>query len=264
MIRRSFAPFAAVFALSAVACGTRSGGDPPVERDASALGSGQRIRDVGDPKAKSNGQNVDITAAVTLFADTYDETADGKSRGTIYIQDPDSQAPFSGLSLFGASFVPADLRVAPGDVMDYSGAYVELDHVGTAKFDPGTFLPQLDRPAGVFRYEYKLPEPKEIDPLDLNDFTKGRQWMNMLVTIKNCKVYDAPFNDGKGRVTAHITPDLTNRSSAVISNELYPLADGDVTAGKTYTQITGIVTWFFSFHLAPRSKADIGPEAPGP
>ena len=42
-----------------------------------------------------------------------------------------------------------------------------------------------------------------------------------------------------------------------LTNELYPLLDTDIPAGTTLTSITGVVTYFFNLHLAPRSPADL-------
>jgi hypothetical protein len=239
------------------ACGSGGDGDPPSTKKPNPLGPGSRVRDVADPLAKKNGAEVSVTGAVTLFVDSYDETRDGKSRGTIYIQDVGSQLPYSGLSLFSPSFIPADLRLAPGDVLDYFGQYVELGNIGTAVFDPGMVLPQLARPTGTFRYEYKTPDPKVIDVAELGDYDKGRKWMNMLVTIENVTIPDPLFDDGKGRASVHLTNDITNKNAPTLTNELFDLSTAGIKPKTKYKTITGIVTWFFYFHVAPRSTADL-------
>jgi hypothetical protein len=207
--------------------------------------------------------NVAVTGAALQWIDTYDETADGKSLGTVFVQDVGSMAPYSGISIYKPAYVPADLRVAPGDVLDFNGPYEELPNVGTARFTPPQVLPQLSKPQGVFRYEYVSPVPTPIDPNDLNDYTKGRQWENMLVTVTNVTLY-AFGTDGKGRVTGPITSNTTQAGVAV-SNELMPIAPsdlihnipGDYPPGTKFASVTGIVTWFFSYHIAPRTKADL-------
>ncbi|MDB4997679.1 MAG: hypothetical protein JWM74_5111 [Myxococcaceae bacterium] len=262
-MRRRF-PFALapllVCGLFGLACGSAGDGDPPSTKGANPLGPGSRVREVADPKANKNGSEVSVTGAVTLFVDNFDETRDGKSRGTIYVQDVGSQEPYSGISLFSPAFIPADLRLAPGDVLDYFGQYVELKNIGTAVFDVGKVLPQLARPTGTFRYEYKTPEPRVIDIADLDDYDKGRRWMNMLVTVKDITIPDGLFDDGKGRSSAHLTNDITNRNAPTVTNELFDLQAPTIKAKTTYKSITGIVTWFFYFHIAPRSPADIVPE----
>jgi hypothetical protein len=268
--RRFYLALAPLFVcgLFGPACGTAEG-DPPSTKGANPLGPGARVREVADPKSNKNGAEVSVTGAVTLIVDNFDETRDGKSRGTIYIQDvgtpceaagKPAPCPYSGLSLFSPAFIPADLRLAPGDVLDYFGQYVELDHIGTAIFDPGKVLPQLSRPTGTFRYEYKTPEPLVIDITDLDDYEKGRRWMDMLVTIKDVTIPDGLYDDGKGRSSAHLTNDITNRNAPTITNELFDLQSPTIKPKTKYKTITGIVTWFFYFHIAPRGPQDIVPE----
>jgi hypothetical protein len=218
----------------AVSCSAGEG-DPPAPGGGSVIGNGLRIRQVRDPNIQGRPQSgamVRVTGAVVLHVDTHEEVRGG--RGTIWIQDVGAPKPYSGISLFAPSFVPADLRLAPGDVL--------------------TKLQQLAQPVATFRYEHKVPDPIEIDPNDLNDYEKGRQWLGMLVKVKDITI-DEPFNSS-GRVTAHITPNV-DRNAGAMSNELYDIASRGFTAGTKFKSITGIVTWFFSYKLAPRSAADL-------
>jgi hypothetical protein len=266
---RRAAVAASVLVLAACSGGN---GDPPAQVTPDSLGSGSRIRDVGNPNLANhpvdhepNGPhpNVNITGAALSWIDTFDETMDGKSLGTVFVQDVGSVAPYSGISIFRPAYVPADLRVAPGDVLDFNGPYEELPNIGTAKFPTGQVLIQLSKPVGVFRYEYKAPDAAMIDVNDLNDYDKGRQWEGMLVTVTNITLFGF-HNDGTGRVTSPITNDMTGNGVA-ISNELMPIVGtdpvhgimGDYPPGTKFSSVTGLVTWFFSYHIAPRSKADL-------
>jgi hypothetical protein len=245
------------FLLPLTACSGGSG-DPHAVVNPDPLGSGLRVRQVMDPTLPNHpadGASVNVTGAVVNWVDTFDETMDGKSIGTVYVQDVGSQAQYSGVGIYKPSFVPADLRIAPGDVLDFIGPYNESAKIGTATFTPPDVLPQLTKPIGQFRYEYATPPPVMIDPTDLNDFTKGRKWMWMLVTVPNVTI-DRLSNDGKGRITAHITSDMT-MNGVTISNENYNLQPTDFAPGTTFKSVTGIVTWFFSYHIAPRSAADL-------
>jgi hypothetical protein len=254
---------ASVLALAVLAsCATRED-DPPAPIQPNALGSGKRVSDVRDPTREdhpASDSTVEVTGAVVVHIDTFDETKDGKSRGTVYVQDVNGREPYSGISLYSPSYIPADLKLAPGDVIDLRGKYSELKAVGTADF-AGKILPQLDSPVATFRYETPPMEPVEIDPNDLNDYETGRKWLGMLVTVKNITI-DKPFvpvgSDKKtptGRVTAHITENI-GRDAATVSNEFYGFS-GDTPAGTHYESITGVVTWFFAYHIAPRSAADL-------
>jgi hypothetical protein len=259
MLNKAFFCIVLVAGASALgACGSRSDeNDNGVKPDPNPIGGGVHIRDVVNPTKNSNGQTVNISGAVVLTIDTYDETANGKSAGTVYVQDIGSQAPFSGTNLYSPSFVPSDLRVVPGDTLDLLGQYVIESSIGSAAFSAGQGLPQVSKPTATFRYEYQTPAPLLIDPTDLGDYTKGYQWENMLVTVQNVTVYDGLTNDA-GRVTGHITPDFTSNPDApTISNELTPLDVNSIPVGTKFKSITGIVTWFFSYHIAPRSQADL-------
>jgi len=91
------------------ACGSRDG-DPPVQAGVpTPLGTGSRIKQVTNPDSDKHVVNgpATITGAVFLWQDTFDETANGKSRGTIYLQDFGSTEGFSGVSLFSPTFNPS-------------------------------------------------------------------------------------------------------------------------------------------------------------
>ncbi|WP_394838902.1 hypothetical protein LVJ94_18595 [Pendulispora rubella] len=249
---------AIVCVFGSVACSSEDG-DAPSHREPDPLGAGKRIREVVNPSLKTQG-DVDVTGAEVIYIDTFDETQDGKSRGTIYVQDVGSQAPYSGISLYSPSFIPSSLRVSPGDVLDLRGPYVEMQDIGTAHFPTGHKLPQLSTPIGTFRYETPPPAPVEINATDLNDYDTGRKWLNMLVTIKNVTVSDTPFPSGK-RLSVHITSNTT-RDAVTITNEFYDVQAADIAKDTKFASVTGIVTWFFNYHVVPRSPADLELAAP--
>jgi hypothetical protein len=157
--------------------------------------------------------------------------------------------------LFSPSFQPSNLRLFPGDIVDVNGSYVELHKIGATVDFGSNFLPQFDRPNLVFRSETtKLPEPVDIDVLDLFDFTKARRWLGMLVRVKNLQMAKGPFRAPSGRVTAAIS---SAQGSPAISNELFDLKEGAFPDGTILKSVTGICTFFFNFKIAPRSEADI-------
>ncbi|HEY8075195.1 MAG TPA: hypothetical protein VIF62_13820, partial [Labilithrix sp.] len=149
-----FAPFALL------ACGDAGHGDtdyalgvpPPNGKD-------QHISDIGDPSKPNHsgflvsGNTVNISGAIVSNVDNYDETGDGKSKGTIYVQDLGSKLPYGGSSLFSPSFVPGDLHVSSLDVLDLSGQYVEEQNIGAAVFAMGATLEQFSKPTATFRFE---------------------------------------------------------------------------------------------------------------
>jgi hypothetical protein len=272
------APLAAFVPLTiAVSVGACSSlpEDPPAPYDASPLGNGQRIAAIQNPSSQThqqaisnaNGANVTVSSVAVSWIDTFDETKDGKSKGTVYIQDVGSTAPYAAISLYQPNYVPASLRPQPGDVLDVTGPYQELGHIGTAIFGttpdgktPLT-LPQLAKPVGNFRYEFRSPDPVtiQLSDVDQSNYLKGRQWEGMLVTVKDVTVtagvnlnnrvtYTMAGGSDAGAVTS---------TAAAISNELYNLGSTDFPAGTHFQSVTGIVTWFYSYHIAPRSAADL-------
>jgi hypothetical protein len=231
-----------------------------------------RIKDVSDPTLPQHASYVDnsvaVSGATVLAVDTYDETSNGKSVGTIYVQDLGSTDPYSGTSLYSPTFIPGNLRVGPGDVLDLRGLYQENQNIGTAKFAPGALLPQLAKPTATFRLELeKAPEPVDIDINDLADYAKGRRWLNMLVRVKNVKLYGAVSlsNLSNGRLSVELTPKVPGASACdspfpkppTLTNELFEAGLLEIPSGTTLTSVTGIVTFFCNLHLSPRSKDDI-------
>jgi len=213
-----------------------------------------RLRDVQDPSRALAGQDVNVTSVVVTAIDTFDETKDGKSRGTVHLQDVDVAGPLAGISLFSPTFVPANLRLAPGDVVDMSGQYVEQQTIGTTVDFTPHFLPQMNKPTVQQRFETQLPAPVVIDIADLGNFDTGRRWLGMLVEVDDVTVLHQPINDGNGRVTAAFTSLTTGPA---VSNELYDLPAGAFPDNTHFKSITGVVTFFFNLKIAPRSAADL-------
>jgi hypothetical protein len=256
-----------VLPLVAAACSTLTE-DPPAPYDASPLGNGVRIASIQNPSLPdyqaaianpTTGINVDVSSAVVSWIDTFDETKNGKSIGTVYIQDIGSTAPYSGIDVYEPSYVPASLRLLPGDVLDFVGPYEEATSVGSATFSPQT-LPQLAKPVGTFRYEFNTPDPVTIQLSDINDYTTGRKWENMLVTLEDITVNAGEVDTTGLRVTYLMGQGdaaSIDSNSATIANEFYNLGQHDFPAGTHFKSVTGIVTWFFTYQIAPRTAADL-------
>ena len=107
-----------------------------------------RLRDMQDPGAQRTRRAADDVRDGRRrdWVDDFDETHNGKSRGTIFVQDADIGAPYSGISLYSPTYVPANLRLAPGDVLDMNGQYVEQQTIGTDG-ELRARLPAADREA---------------------------------------------------------------------------------------------------------------------
>lgn len=256
------------FLFALLACSSAKDNDQPATVTPSPLGNGARLRDVQDPSKNycngqpCAGQNVNVTSVVVTAIDNFDETHNGKSRGTIFVQDADIAGPFAGISMYSPTFVPANLRLAPGDVVNMDGQYVEQKTIGSTINFGAAFLPQMNKPQVTQSFETQLPKPVVVPLTDLEQFSTGRKWIGMLVTIEDVTVQFAPSaSDSSGRVTADITSIL---NGPALNNELWDLqvwngsnTSNSFAAGTHFKSITGIVDFFFSLYIAPRSMADL-------
>ncbi len=241
------------------------GGTPPVH------GKDKRIKDVADPTLPEHQEYVrnspPISGALVIAVDTFDETRNGKSIGTIYVQDIGSQDAYSGISLFAPTFSPGSPRISPGDVLDLRGQYQETAKIGASvTFAPGTVLPQIAQPIATFRYETRLPEPRVIDVNDLTDFVRGRPWLGMLVRVTNVTLRGDGVVGTSGRLSIPLQDAFPNQGTRCedpfpkpvsIVNDLFPVESKNLTSGQTVKSVTGVVSFFCSLRIAPRSAADI-------
>ena len=274
----------------APACASQTGDPPSPSSEPPPAGKEHRIREIADPASPLKAAHktpVQVSGAVVVAVDHFDETRNGKSTGSIYVSDLGSQEPYSGISLFNPSFIPGNLRVSAGDTLDLRGEFQENQDIPIT-FTPGAFLVQLASPIATFRFDAKVPEPVVIDIADLADYATGRRWLNMLVTVKNVTIQGLPFGSG-GRRSWGLLPEHPNADSAMrkcevpftkteasaegpatyskpptlvnelmdlepLSQQLTPPENGPPTVVKS---ITGVVTFFCNLHIAPRTTADI-------
>jgi hypothetical protein len=256
-------------------CGTSDYGDQPVDGFIPPpAGKGDRIYEIADPKSPKKAPNkttVSVTGAVVIAVDEFDETANGKSTGTIYVADLGSQFPYSGISLYNPSFVPGNLRVGPGDTLDLRGEFQENQDL-PVKFAPKAFLPQLSGPIGTFRFDGNLPAPVDLDAegrrgvREFLDYDSGRKWLNMLVRVKNVTLYRGTDGESKsGRISSGLLPDSEGNAAKncddpfpkvpTLVNELMALPP--IPQDTVIKELVGVVTYFCNFHIAPRTPADI-------
>jgi hypothetical protein len=242
--------------LLASACSSTADNDqsPPDAYVHSALGPGIRIRDVQNENNGYNGHTVTASGAIVLTVDRFDETHDGKSVGTIFIEDADQQGPLAGVSIYGATFIPANLYLAPGDVVSITGQYNEQHTIGSTVNFGTSYLPQFYKPQVTPSFETQVPAPVVLTLNDLQDFAHARPYLGMLIQINDIIVPYAPLNDGTGRVHAALSTAL---GAPALANELYDLNPTAFAANTHFTSIIGILDFFFTFYVCPRSPADL-------
>lgn len=268
-------PLLAALAALTGCSGTDSGGigDPPSTPVASACGGGDRMHNVIGPAYWLNDKDQDSTTCMypvdrkaqvsglrVIAIDRFDETGTG-AKGNYYVQEACSSGPlqaYSGATVYSPSFSPPDLRLAPGDVVDFIGTLSEFGGP-TSKFPYCRTLPEL---AGSMSFRFEStpnPEPVTIPVTDLKTYPTARKWLGMLVRVEGLAIADDP-SESKGRYTAPI--DVGGGISALdvpyVDNELFDLKNEGpkLAAGTKFKAVTGIVTYFYGFKIAPRGPED--------
>jgi len=265
-------------------------GDPLATPPADLYGSGARLHELLGPAtdwldpANPDGVNcvgipvdrkVCVTGVTITAVDEYDETSDG-AVGNLYVQDGQEGTPpdptlypdypgYTGITVYNPGFSPPDLRVIPGDVMDMLGTLMEFPGPSGSEFDFCRTLPEIGG-AMEFRFEGANAEPVTIDVGDLASYDDARKWIGVLVTIENVTLLQGAYESDNGRYSFRIdaAPGLSGSEIPTITNELYDLKDFNeeegspplLDEGDQIPSVTGIVTYFFGVHIAPRSVAD--------
>lgn len=243
-------------------------GDPPSPTVVpSPAGKDRRIHEIRNPESPTKAAHhtqVAISGAVVVAVDRFDETNNGRSAGTVYVQDLGSKEPYSGISLFNPSFIPGNLRVGAGDALDLRGEFQENQNLPIT-FAPGAFLVQLSNAIGTFRFDARVPDPVEIDIKDLEDYATGGQWLNMLVTVKGVTITSDAFG-GSGRRSYSLMPEVTQGGAdcdaafpkvPTLTNELTDLEPLQLKKDTVIKSLTGVVTFFCNLHIAPRNAHDV-------
>jgi hypothetical protein len=259
--------------LLSAACGGGNGDTPSIPT-ADAYGSGARISDIFGEAVWLDPENLDsincsippdrsiyVTGITIVAIDRFDETDKGQF-GNYFVQDsaaryaPDEPAEYRGMTVYNPSFSPPDLRLSPGDVTDLLGSLTEFPGPSSGKFPYCRTLPEL-LGAMTFRFEGADVTPTTVLLEELMSYETARKYLGMLVRLESVTVEGTPVN-ASGRYTAPLVvgvppPDVVN-----ISNELYDLeAEGPPLAlGSQFASVTGILTYFYGFKIAPRSPAD--------
>lgn len=277
-MRNSAQQYAAgALVLFATACSTDPAdgggtGDPPSKPLADPCGAGTRLSDIVGPPSWVNPADDESKACVypldkpvhlsglrVIAVDRFDETGDGQT-GNYYAQDACAPiGPYQGMTVYAPSFSPPDLRLSPGDVVDLLGNLQEFPGPSSGPFPFCRTLPEVGGTL-TFRFELGPNLTAHTIPLtDLRTYETARQWLGMLVKVDNIKIAGKPY-DSKGRYSASIDVGGGLPASDVpgISNELFdlknlgpPLADG-----VSFKSVTGIITYFYGFKIAPRSADD--------
>ena len=267
--------FALAF-LALSACDSTIGDDAQTRESPNVMGAGARLAQLNNPENQRPRNDVPIlvTGVSVTAVDHYDETGDGSSSGNVFVQDIVNDAEpfetcsatrceFSGITLFDPSYNPPALRIAAGDVVDVRGQYEEFPGPAGNEFNPGETLPEIVGGTVSLRFEHTTPTPVIIDLADLLDYETGRKWIGMLVSVENVSLFDDASGGSSGRFRARLNagPGVAIANLPTVTNALFPLQDANLglTRGATFASITGIVQYFYSFSISPRSVEDLQP-----
>jgi hypothetical protein len=163
--------------------------------------------------------------------------------------------------VFDPGFSPPDLRVVEGDVVDMLGALTEFPGPSSVPFDFCRTLPEFSGALSL-RFEGGPLAPVTIPVTELASYESARKWFGMLVTIEQVTLLEDPYDPASGRYSIRIDagdPSLMDSDIPQITNEHFDLKNDvpGLVAGMTLKSVTGIITFFFGPHIAPRSKADV-------
>ena len=258
----SFAPaVVALCALSASSC-TAGGGDlkslearpqPPGNPIANQIAEGKRI---------ANDATLRARGVVVVAVDTYDETMDGKGVGDVFVQDPIQEGakgtPYSALRLYRPTKAPPDLRLLPGQWVEVVGPFTAFTGPpGSPPFDGGVTSSQVANGALTLVGEGAEPEPVELTYDDVKDPKTAMPYFSRLVRIRNVPIMDA-FS-----VTRPEAPIFTaDRNGLKLTSKFFAIHDTkglDVSKGKKLKSVVGILDFFYTVKLCPRTVADIEP-----
>jgi hypothetical protein len=252
--------FCALLMLAPVlSCSGGGGGDLPFPPQTKTLAW---YNNPSNPRP-SDKDYISVNNVIIMALDQYDETNNG-AVGNLYVQDMGVDVqPYSGITVYNPSYNPPDMRVFVGDVVDVRSPYMEFLGPSSSMFPDGESLPELSGANVKFRFESPVqPPPKVLVVDELYEYSSGRKWIGVYVELQDVPLRTNLTDDGKGRFSAQLVMnDMAGKQLGKlpkVANSLYPIQTIEPlpTAGMKCT-IRGIVQYFYSFSITPRSADDI-------
>lgn len=247
----ALAPLLALVALAG--CSSRDRGDlddlVPTPKQL-----GTPIADQNDPAHRiPSGSKIVAKGVVVVAVDTYDETSDGKSIGNVYVQDPVQPTPWSGMTLYRVALSPPDLALNPGQGVDLAGPYEPFAGPATSPFSNGLMLPEVVQGTIALSYESSSPAPVPVTLAELNDPVGAMKYVGMLVKLTDVTV--GTYATGKRQQAP-----INGSKNLNLAGQLMPIqpgSGGTVAEGDKLKSVTGLLNFFYSYSLCPRTSADI-------
>jgi hypothetical protein len=240
---------------------------PPAEpsfddgRPALTLYQVQDVEADGHPEADTNVRVKDL---LVTAVDRFDEDGSGKT-GTIFVQEIGG-GPFSGIQLYRPTIQPAGEYLLPGDVVEVEGLYVEFEYgqINPDGADPrGRTISQITDGVARKTGEWISPEPTVVeDSNDVQVDPAAEQWEGVFVEIRDVEAQSEPDSRGaffvQGSAPCETTRDARDRVVVVVDLR----ARLGVATGVHLSRVAGIMTYFYTYKLLPRSPLDVEADLP--
>lgn len=239
------------------------GGDPPIPINSNAFGYGSSLGSIiGSPTLAPGAAQkiVQVTGVRIVHIDTYDENGQGRVGGVFLADASVPPGPNRAVLAFQSVYTPPTFRPTNGDIVDASGALMQFAPIREV---PTRTLPELYQPTLSPRFD-AVGGPLQavtIPLLDLTTYETGRPWLSTLVTVENVRILSVERLAPKGfaSISLDVGPGLAQDALPSISNDLFDLANSGLSfnEGQTIRRVTGLVSIFSNFRIAPRSATDI-------
>ncbi len=210
----------------------------------------------GHPEVSTNVRVKDL---VVTAVDRFDEDGSGKT-GTVFVQEIGG-GPYSGIQMYRPTIQPASEYLLPGDVVEVAGEYVEFEYgqINPSGADPkGRTISQIQN--GIVRKtgEWISPEPTVLEHAnDAQVDPAAESWEGVLVELRDVEAVSNP--DGRGAFFVQGDEDcVTTRDAetcAQIDDDNYAIPGA--ATGMRLSRVAGVVTYFYTYKLLPRSSLDV-------
>jgi hypothetical protein len=229
--------------------GCRGDDDDNPGADSGPDGDDTTVYQVQD-EAMPVGTPVTLRDVVVTAVDTF-----GGRTGGIYVMEP-AGGPFSGVFVFLRDATAANLQ--PGDLVDVEGGV--KDEFALSEDDSGRTLTEVSPPQnGAITItkvgDGSIPAPEVLLPQDLAaDDAEAEKWEGVLVKFENVRALNAPQGSTQSDPTLN---DFDITGPFNVQSSLVELPTG-IARDDCFTEMVGIVDYFFDYKLLPRVASDVG------
>ena len=216
------------------------------------------------------GTPVSLSGVVVTAIDTF-----GAKTGNFWVEEPEG-GQFSGVLVFNA---PVDqvAALSVGDTVNLTGA--QKEEFALSSDTSGNTDTELGPPSGGMITVTKtgsgtVPPPVVVDALMIGQMsgssarnTAWEPYEGVLITLTNVAALSAAKDFGSGDLdqvsfeitgTADVESEMAQFPGEMAGSGSGSANPGTVKRGECFTNLTGVLDYFFTYNLLPRSAADIG------